>query len=118
MKPEQIAQVCHEANRAFCRTLGDNSQLPWDEAPEWQRKSAIEGVLFRMKNPGAAPAQMHQSWLDAKLRDGWRFGPVKDPEKKEHPCMLPYRDLPFEQRQKDFLFSAIYDALIYDGDND
>ena len=26
--------------------------------------------------------------------DGWKYGPVKDPEKKEHPCFVPYDDLP------------------------
>jgi hypothetical protein len=29
---------------------------------------------------------------------------VKDPEKKQHPCMVPYADLPAAQRAKDALF--------------
>jgi hypothetical protein len=37
-----IAKVCHEANRAYCQTISDNSQLPWEQAKEWQRASAIK----------------------------------------------------------------------------
>jgi hypothetical protein len=31
---EQIARVAYEANRAYCRTIGDDSQKPWDEAEQ------------------------------------------------------------------------------------
>jgi hypothetical protein len=34
MTTTDIAKVCHETNRAYCETLGDNSQPPWEEAPE------------------------------------------------------------------------------------
>jgi len=27
-----IAKVCHEANRAYCESIGDNSQLSWEDA--------------------------------------------------------------------------------------
>ena len=33
MQTEQIARVCHEVNRAYCKALGDESQLPWVDAP-------------------------------------------------------------------------------------
>lgn len=106
-----IAIVCHEANRAYCQSLGDDSQLPWYQAPDWQKQSAIQGVEFRFKNPNASRDAMHVNWLFKKLQEGWRYGPVKDPKAKEHPCMLPYSDLPLEQRRKDALFSAIFDAM-------
>ena len=35
MKVEQIAQVAHELNKAYCESLGDNSQPSWEDAPEW-----------------------------------------------------------------------------------
>ena len=54
-----IAEVCHEANRAYCRTLGDFSQPAWVDAPEWQRNSAINGVNFHVDNPGSLPSASH-----------------------------------------------------------
>jgi hypothetical protein len=46
MNDIDIARVCHEVNRAYCTSLGDESQLPWDSAPQWQKDSAINGVRF------------------------------------------------------------------------
>lgn len=111
MSPAQIAAVCHETNRAYCAALGDNSQPAWADAPEWQRTSAIKGVEFHLANPGSPPSRSHEEWLKEKEATGWKYGPVKDPEKKEHPCFVPYDQLPPEQRIKDSLFIAVVDAL-------
>lgn len=109
---EQIARVAHEVNRAYCSALGDRSQAPWIEAPEWQRQSAITGVGFIAANPDAGPSASHDSWLAEKERDGWKFGPVKNPETKEHPCFVPYDELPVEQKAKDYIFGAVVRSLL------
>lgn len=111
MTDEKIAQVCHEANRAYCETLGDVSQLSWRNAPTWQRDSAMVGVKFNRENPDAPPSASHESWLAQKLKDGWTYGPVKDPERRTHPCCVPFEQLPLEQQRKDHLFKAIVAAL-------
>jgi len=108
---EEIARVAHEINRAYCTALGDNSQPSWKDAPEWQRSSAINGVSFHLNNPNAGPDHSHNEWLKEKRETGWKFGPVKDPEKKEHPCFVPYDELPVEQKAKDYLFRAVVHAL-------
>jgi len=110
-KIENIAKVCHEANRAYCQGIGDDSQPSWEDAPEWQRKSAVEGVKFNLANPDAPASASHDSWLAVKEADGWKYGPVKDADKKEHPCYVPYEQLPAEQQKKDALFKAIVAAL-------
>jgi hypothetical protein len=107
-----IARVCHEVNRAFCASIGDHSQPSWEQAPDWQRASAVNGVAFTIANPDAKPSDSHDSWLAEKERDGWKYGPVKDPVKKEHPCYVPYDELPLEQRTKDYLFQAVVRSLI------
>ncbi len=112
MKIPAIARVCHEVNRAYCQALGDDSQLPWGKAPDWQRQSAIKGVDFIVDNPDAPPSASHASWLAEKTADGWRYGEVKDADAKTHPCFLPYERLPVEQRAKDYIFGAIVRALI------
>lgn len=107
-----IARVAHEASRAYCITLGDNSQLPWDEAPAWQRESVIAGVQFIADDPRRSPVDSHISWCDHKYATGWTYGPVKDEVAKTHPCLRPYHELPEEQRRKDALFVAIVRALL------
>lgn len=107
---EQIARICHEVNRAYCNSIGDNSQPSWEDAPDWQKDSAVNGVNFHL-NYDTTPEQSHENWMREKEADGWVYGPTKDPEKKEHPCMVPYDQLPLEQRTKDYLFKAIVDCF-------
>jgi hypothetical protein len=111
MQIEAIARICHEANRAYCESIGDNSQVPWEMAPLWQKRSAIDGVAFLLAHPDASPRASHDNWMREKAQEGWTYGPVKDPMKKEHPCMVAYMDLPPEHRVKDYLFMAIVRVL-------
>lgn len=108
---EQIAEVCHENNRAYCHAIGDYSQPSWNHLPNDIRDSAIDGVTFHLKNPDSSPEQSHNNWLKFKKEQGWKHGLVKDAMKKEHPCFCAYSELPLEQRVKDFLFAAVVDTL-------
>lgn len=112
MNVEEIAKVCHEVNRAYCQALGDNSQPPWKDAADWMRSSAMNGVGLYMNNPDAGPEAIHESWMTEKEATGWKYGSTKDAEKKEHPCMVPFSELPAEQQAKDFIFRAIVHALM------
>lgn len=109
---EEVAEVAHEVNRAYCQALDDNSQPPWAEAPEWQRNTILNGVAFHIGYPAAGPEASHNNWLAEKEAAGWVYGPVKNPEKKEHPCIMPFDLLPTEQRAKDFIFRAVVHALL------
>jgi len=111
MQVGNIARVCHEVNRAYCESIGDTSQTSWNDAPQWQKDSAINGVRFHIGNPKAGPDNSHNEWLKEKAANGWKFGAVKDADKKEHPCFVPYDQLPTEQKAKDYIFRAIVHAL-------
>ena len=111
MTKEQIAQVAHEVNRAYCIAIGDNSQLVWQEAPQWQKDSAILGVTFHMEHPDAGPDASHNSWMQQKIETGWQYGEVKDEVKKTHPCIMPFTQLPKEQKAKDYLFRQVVHSL-------
>lgn len=103
---ECVAKAAHEINRAYCQSVGDDSQVLWDEAPEWQKQSAISGVKLH-KDGNHGPEVSHQAWMQEKLDDGWVYGEVKDPEKKTHPCLVPFDKLPVEQQSKDYIFRAV-----------
>lgn len=111
MNITDIAQVSHELNKAYCESIGDHSQLPWDDAPDWQQNSAINGVNFHLENPDASPAASHNSWLKQKEEEGWKYGLVKNPQTKEHPCFVPYDELPVSQRSKDYIFRQTVHSL-------
>ena len=111
MKIEDIARVAHEMNKAYCEALGDTSQPSWEDAPDWQRDSAVLGVRFHIGNPDASPSASHANWMRQKEMDGWVYGEVKDPKAQTHPCMVPFKDLPAEQKAKDFLFRQVVHSL-------
>lgn len=111
MTEEEIARVAHNVNKAACAAFGDFSQPSWENAPNWQRDSAIQGVRFHLNNPNADEKSSHESWLAVKESEGWCYGPVKNIDKKEHPCFVPFEDLPQEQKLKDFLFTAVVRSL-------
>lgn len=108
---DSIAAVAHEVNKAYCEALGDTSQPTWDDAPDWQKDSIRAGVRLHLNNPNASAAASHDAWKAHKQAEGWTYGPIKDPAKKEHPCMVPFRDLPKEQQVKDFLFRGVVRAI-------
>lgn len=109
----KIARVCHEANRAFSIFVGDAMPSPpWDNAPEEMRKGATNGVAFLLANPGTTPREQHDEWLRYKTEGGWTWGPDKAPDLKQHPCMVPYDELPAAQRAKDALFQAVVRACL------
>lgn len=111
LESAEIARVCHEANRGYCQAVGDDSQKSWVDADAWQRESAIKGVEFALANPEAPVSAQHDAWLADKVKDGWIYGTIKNADKKIHPCMVPYDELPEFQKRKDALFRAIVHAL-------
>lgn len=111
MTRKDVAQVAHELNKAYCESIGDNSQPEWNDAPEWQQSSAVKGVDFHLENPDATPEKSHESWLKQKTEEGWKYGEVKNPETKEHPCFVPYAELPESQKAKDYIFRQTIHSL-------
>lgn len=108
---EQAAKVCHESTRALCQTLGDDSLVAWEDAPEWQRQSSVSAVRFCLENPGATAQQIHDAWVEEKKADGWAYGPAKDAHKKTHPCLVAFDRLPVEQQAKDELIGSVVAAV-------
>lgn len=107
---EKCAIAAHMVNRAYCRSIGDMSQPTWADAPDWQKESArlgVVGVLVDLNTP----EESHRCWLKEKERTGWKYGAVKDPEKKEHPCFVQYENLPADQKRKDDLYVAAVHAV-------
>ncbi len=111
MNIQLIAQIAHNVNTAYCHAIGDTSAVTWDNASDDQKASMQRGVQFALDNPNATPVLQHEAWLKDKLDAGWKYGPTKDADKKEHPCCLPYDELPTIQKAKDSLFRSIVSQL-------
>lgn len=110
-----IAKIAHEVNRAYCLTIGDDSQKPWDEASNHQKESVINGVEFLLDNPDATPQESHENWVKSKIDAGWKYGVIKNEDEKTHPCLVDYKNLPQEHQSKDLIFTTVVKSINENG---
>jgi hypothetical protein len=101
---DAIAKTCYAVNSVYCRLIGDTPR-EWDEC----RESVLSGVEKALA--GATPEQLHDAWCDFQRANGWVYGETKDAVAKTHPCLVPYDQLPAEQRNKDQFFLAVVGSL-------
>lgn len=44
---------------------------------------------------------VHEVWAQNRINEGWTYGPVRDDARKEHPCLVPYEELPETEKEYD-----------------
>ena len=44
---------------------------------------------------------VHEVWAEARISQGWTYGEQRNDELKNHPCLVPYEDLPEEEKEFD-----------------
>lgn len=44
---------------------------------------------------------VHEVWAARRIADGWTYGEKRDDEKKTHPCLVPYEELPESEKEYD-----------------
>ena len=49
----------------------------------------------------ALAENVHDTWAVGRMADGWTYGPERNDSKKQHPCLVPYNDLPEEEKEYD-----------------
>ncbi len=70
-------------------------------------------ILLSAANPNGWKdvQKFHDGWLEAKLREGWKYGEWESEEMKTHPLLLPMSALPEVEKVKDFLFRNVVVSL-------
>lgn len=49
----------------------------------------------------AISMNVHEVWSQNRMNEGWVYGPVRNDEKRETPCLVPYEELPEEEKAYD-----------------
>lgn len=44
---------------------------------------------------------VHDVWAQGRIKDGWTYGPVRDDDKKQTPCLVPYSELSETEKEYD-----------------
>lgn len=58
------------------------------------------------ENPGMTPEDIHNAWMEHKLKQGWTFG-MMNVKEKTHPNLVPYGALSNVDKVKDIIFSVL-----------
>jgi ryanodine receptor 2 len=51
----------------------------------------------------------HDVWARGRIGQGWTWGPHRDDAAKQHPCLVPYADLP--ESEKEYDRNTVVEAL-------
>jgi hypothetical protein len=104
-------KAAHEVVRAFCEAMRDFSHLPWEATPE-DLKTVARQATIGIATADHNAEQSHIGWVAIKRAQGWKFGPTKNEKLKEHPCLVEWSKLPFEQQVKDELWVSTVKNLM------
>jgi len=81
---------------------------------EWEkRKKSFKDQFLKaiemecVENRSGGPHVAHMNWMDAYRKMGWKYGKEYNEEKKTHPDMVSYEELPQKERDKDSVFLAL-----------
>lgn len=44
---------------------------------------------------------VHEVWAENRIKQGWKLGKERNDEKKTHPCLIPYEELPEVEKEYD-----------------
>ena len=50
------------------------------------------------------PEEIHDEWVKAYEKLGWKYGPVRDQVAKTHPDMVPFNEMLLAEAEKDWVF--------------
>jgi len=104
---EKAARLVVAANRVYCNGIEDVIPPDWDDMSPFVKKAMIDAVRARLSDITMPLSVNHDSWMAARLADGWTLGEKKNEEKKIHPNLIPYAELPRQQRIKDLMFVTV-----------
>lgn len=112
MTSEKIAQIIHGATAPIGRIACGNPIPVWEDLSVGQRCRAAVAVDDLMRNPHIKePEDFHDIWANPLYDDGWVWGPVYSLKTKQHPCLVPYDELPDAEKIKDMIWASLIEVF-------
>lgn len=75
-----------------------NSEIKYVPSPVQTEDIALPDELMPLVEEMAR--NVHEVWAKNRMDDGWSYGPARDDSALKHPCLVPYEDLP--ENEKDY----------------
>ncbi len=72
-----------------------------DYIPEPMDLSSVDLPESLIQLSGRIAENVHEVWAKARMDEGWTYGEKRDDIHKKHPCLVPYDELPEEEKEYD-----------------
>ena len=86
-------------SKNYIITITPNNMKTYNPNPIDLSDVALPEDLKELREAIAENA--HDIWAIDRQEEGWTYGPVRDENKKETPCMVPYSELPEKEKEYD-----------------
>ena len=70
--------------------------MPYKPAPIDTSKVRLSPEIVKLTE--TLSKNTHEVWAQERIAQGWRFGRTRNDERKEHPCLIPYEELPESEK--------------------
>jgi len=109
---DDIAQISYETARAWSRVTGGERLPSWGSLSDREKRRAISDAERLRPPPEATLAEWHAARVAEMKADKWVYGEKKDTDRKVHPCLVPFEDLPRSEIVKIGLFIKLTRSLL------
>ena len=72
-----------------------------DYTPEPMDLSSVDLPESLIQLSERIAENVHEVWAKARMDEGWTYGEKRDDIHKKHPCLVPYDELPEEEKEYD-----------------
>ena len=110
----KVARIIHSLVREYnFLVYGENypNSAKWKDLSEEFTISLKNAIINESNRPSISNQLSHSRWMRDRKNQGWKYSEVLDREKKLHPNLVPYKDLPNSEKFKDFLFKNLVKYL-------
>lgn len=95
-----LRDLSREIGKAAENMMGDRDERDAQDkgGENVDRKELLEDLLELAEQMAE---RIHDVWMEERIRQGWSYGEKRDDVNKKHPCLIPYEDLPEEEKIHD-----------------
>lgn len=72
-----------------------------DYTPEPMDLSSVDLPESLIQLSERIAENVHEVWAKVRMDEGWTYGEKRDDIHKKHPCLVPYDELPEEEKEYD-----------------
>ena len=108
-----IAKIIYEATRLEAE-WSKRRIVPekWEKRDDKFKAQFIDIIgKYLSQDELLTPEEIHNSWMKSYIDMGWKYGEVRDVVERTHPDILPFGELPKDEKDKDAIFLAIVWAI-------